>query len=237
MPFKSFELEDLGTVTVYKRRGSRNLRLSVTRKGAIRITITAWAPYQAGVDFVRAKRDWLQNHIPATPSLLQEGMLIGKSHRLHFLSDPTVTAPRSRLHGSQVIISYSPLDNPAAPGVQTVAEQACIRALRQQAKHQLPVRLRALADEYGYHYNSVTIKRLTGRWGSCDQNRDIVLNLFLMQLPWELIDYVLMHELAHTRVLRHGPVFWEEMERYTPHAKRLRKQTHQYQPSLHPEAA
>ena len=73
---------------------------------------------------------------------------------------------------------------------------------------------------------------MTSRWGSCDQQHNIVLNLFLMQLPWELIDYVLVHELAHTQVLRHGPDFWQLMERLLPDCRSLRRRMRDHQPVL-----
>jgi predicted metal-dependent hydrolase len=91
-----------------------------------------------------------------------------------------------------------------------------------------------LASQTGFSYASVGVKQLKSRWGSCNTQREIVLNLFLMQLPWKLIDYVLVHELTHTKVMRHGAPFWHEMERHLPHAKSLRKQMADYQPMLIP---
>ena len=70
----------------------------------------------------------------------------------------------------------------------------------------------------------------SGRWGSCDSKRNIVLNLYLMELPWELIDYVLFHELTHTEVLRHGPDFWSAMKRVLPDVQRRRKAIKSYRP-------
>jgi hypothetical protein len=89
-----------------------------------------------------------------------------------------------------------------------------------------------LAQKHGFEYSSVSVKRLKGRWGSCDQHQNIVLNLYLMQLPWELIDYVLLHELTHTRILRHGPDFWAAMQRVLPNVKAIRKEMKQHQPVL-----
>jgi predicted metal-dependent hydrolase len=74
--------------------------------------------------------------------------------------------------------------------------------------------------------------RLKGRWGSCDQDKNIVLNLFLMQLPWQLIDYVLLHELCHTMHLDHGPGFWQTFLMHKPTAKDLRREIRHYQPNF-----
>ncbi|MGZ6005017.1 MAG: M48 family metallopeptidase, partial [Candidatus Saccharimonadales bacterium] len=117
-------------------------------------------------------------------------------------------------------------------GVQAKALIGCERALRQEAETLLPQRLKQLADKHDYSYTGVDIKKLKSRWGSCNQHHHISLNLYLMMLPWALIDYVLLHELNHTKHLNHSPSFWTEIETKMPHAKQLRKQLRAFQPSL-----
>ncbi|HET8992036.1 MAG TPA: M48 family metallopeptidase, partial [Candidatus Saccharimonadales bacterium] len=68
--------------------------------------------------------------------------------------------------------------------------------------------------------------------GSCDQSKNITLNLYLMQLPWHLIDYVLLHELTHTVVFKHGPDFWAEMDKYLPDSKSLRSEMKDYKTTV-----
>jgi predicted metal-dependent hydrolase len=87
------------------------------------------------------------------------------------------------------------------------------------AERILTRRLRELADEYGFAYNRVTIRNQRTRWGSCSHNNNISLNMKLMRLPDELVDYVLLHELVHTRVHNHGSGFWRELEKYVPGAR------------------
>src|SRR4051812_47334406 len=83
MANKDFTLDSGLPVTVYKRRGSRSLRLTVTPHGQVRVTIPAWAPYKAGVEFAKARQDWIHTqHKPLTP--LADGQPVGKAHRLVF---------------------------------------------------------------------------------------------------------------------------------------------------------
>ena len=117
--------------------------------------------------------------------------------------------------------------------VQVAVEAACLRALRRQATSLLKQRLNQLALTHELAYSHLAIKRMKGRWGSCDQNHNIVLNLFLVQLPWELIDYVILHELTHTKVLRHGEPFWSELEKVVPKARQLRKAIKMYHPAIY----
>jgi len=231
MASKDFTLDDGLMLTVYKRRGNRHLRLSIGPSGKIRVSIPAWAPYKLGVDFARTRQAWIRaQHTP--PAVLKQGQQIGKSHHLQFVPKPGHAKVTSRVAATEVIVSYPAGDDQAAAAVQAAAHKAAVRSLRLQAEQLLPQRLASLAAMHGFTYTSVNIKRLKGRWGSCDHQQRIVLNLFLMQLPWELIDYVLLHELAHTRVLRHGPDFWQELKAVLPDVAERRRQLRDYQPAL-----
>ncbi len=122
--------------------------------------------------------------------------------------------------------------SPGDETVQAAAKAAALRALRKQAVSLLGQRLAQLAQIHGLDYRGLTIKRMKRRWGSCDGQHNIVLNLHLVQLPWECIDYVILHELAHTKVLHHGPDFWAMLESLEPKARALRKAIKRYQPDL-----
>jgi predicted metal-dependent hydrolase len=232
MAFKDFHIDGMGTVTVYKRRGTRNLRLSVRSDGSLRVTIPTWLPYTTGVEFARARRKWIADHAQPTTELLVDGQLIGKAHHLSLKANRQSTKVQSRVKASEILITFPETHTPTDSAVQKSARAASIRALRNQAEQLLPIRLQELADKHGLSYQSVSVKHLKTRWGSCDQDRNIVLNLFLMQLPWQLIDYVLLHELTHTRVMKHGPEFWEAMGRLDPDTIQHRKLIKAHRPSL-----
>lgn len=97
------------------------------------------------------------------------------------------------------------------------------------AREHLATRLEELATSHGLEYNRVTFRRQTTRWGSCSSENNLSLNLKLMRLPQELRDYILLHELVHTRVKGHGRVFWDELERYLPGAKSVDRRLKAYQ--------
>lgn len=231
MPHKQFMLEGDVPVSIYKRRASRSLRLSISAAGEVRVSIPAWAPYSAGLAFAQSKYDWILSE-RRPRQLLTGGQPIGKAHHLRLVAKPGLAKPASRVMSGAVLVSYPPELAADDPAVQKAARTSSIRALRAQAQQLLPQRLAKLAETHGFSYSSVTIKQLKSRWGSCDQDKVITLNLFLMQLPWEYIDYVLLHELMHTRIMRHGPDFWQAMTEIQPETKALRKRLHEYHPVL-----
>ena len=88
------------------------------------------------------------------------------------------------------------------------------------AKDYLLNRLNKLAIKNGFTYNKATIRNQKTRWGSCSQNNNISLNIQLINLPVDLIDYVILHELVHTEVKNHSDRFWKTLDRYVENSKK-----------------
>ena len=93
--------------------------------------------------------------------------------------------------------------------VQELLRNAIVRALKKSAQAYLSPLLSELASHYGFRYKKVKITGSKSRWGSCSTTGNINLSCYLMLLPPHLMDYVLLHELTHTREMNHGPKFWE----------------------------
>lgn len=110
--------------------------------------------------------------------------------------------------------------------------QSAVRELLRKAARQILVpRVAAFAKEYGYTYRRIFIKDLTSRWGSCSEHGNINLNLWLLLLPSQYVDYVIKHELAHLSELNHSPRFWQELDSMTGGpgtAKALSKAQNEY---------
>lgn len=106
-------------------------------------------------------------------------------------------------------------------------------SLRRNAKSILPVRLERLSKQCGLPYASVKINSSKGRWGSCSARKNINLSFFLMLLPSHLIDYVLLHELCHTREMNHSERFWGLLNQFTDGKSRaLREELRKYRTEI-----
>ncbi len=100
---------------------------------------------------------------------------------------------------------------------------------KENARQLLTKRLYELAQKYDFQYNKVSIRSQKTRWGSCSSKNNISLNKKLLHLPNDLIDYILLHELVHTRVKNHSKDFWNELETVVPNARSIDKQLREYQ--------
>lgn len=98
------------------------------------------------------------------------------------------------------------------------------------AKREILARLALLSERHGLGYNRSSVRRQRTLWGSCSPKKNISLNLRLTRLPAELMDYVIVHELVHTKILNHSSLFWAELERHVPGARTLDKRLREHRP-------
>ncbi|WP_448779103.1 YgjP family zinc-dependent metalloprotease [Bacteroides congonensis] len=106
-------------------------------------------------------------------------------------------------------------------------------SMRRNAKSILPPRLERLSKQCGLSYTSVKINSSQGRWGSCSGRKDINLSYYLVLLPSHLIDYVLLHELCHTREMNHSERFWALLNQLTEgKALALREELKKYRTEI-----
>ena len=231
MPAKVVEVEGIGTVKFYKRSGSKGIRLTLGVDNTIRVTMPRWLSYHAAQMFVVSKKDWVASHNKPL-HIFKNGDQIGKAHRVCYVSSTNQAACVARVTNNQIRVLYNPNIDPHKALVQAATYKGALRALKKEASSLLPARLQQLATLHGFSYQSVAVKHMRSRWGSCSKQQNLSLNIFLMQLPWDLIDYVIIHELAHTKALNHGKDFWDIMEACLPDARQRRKAIHQYRPAF-----
>lgn len=233
MSVKKIELPGAIPVTLQKRAQNRSLRLSITSSGSVRVTLPHWTPFSAAQAFAHSQLEWIQAELAKqVPALIESGQRVGKLHYVRFEHVFGGQSISSRVTGTEVIVRMLPGEVSSDSSVQQRTRAAAIRALKREASTLLPPRLAGLAAKHGLSYTSIAVKSLKRRWGSCDTHRAITLNLYLMELPWEYIDYVLLHELAHTVHMNHGADFWGLLARLEPRARLLSKQLRKHQPVL-----
>jgi hypothetical protein len=84
-----------------------------------------------------------------------------------------------------------------------------------------------LANKYGFTYGELTLRKMKTRWGSCTHHNNISLNIGLIALTDELKDYVILHELVHTKVKNHSKEFWDELGSIIHNPKSFNKELKQ----------
>ena len=80
-----------------------------------------------------------------------------------------------------------------------------------QKKETIMNRVKYLSLKYKFSHNKISIRRMKSRWGSCSYNNDIRINICVSYLPQRLQDYIILHELMHTKIKNHSRHFWSEL--------------------------
>jgi predicted metal-dependent hydrolase len=213
--------DEFGEITIRRSKLARSVKLSLAPSGSLRISMPPYAPLFLAKRLINSSRASLRElQASHRHSDLHNGMRIGKSHHILIKEG---NALKVQLHEQSIIIWLPPALSLESPLVTTQAVPIIIKALRREAKSYLPRRLAYLADEHGFHYESVRFSHASTRWGSCSSNGTISLNIALMRLDFNLIDYVLVHELSHTKQMNHSQAFWELVEHSDPEYKLHRR--------------
>ena len=220
--------DEFGEITVKKHPRSQHIKISIATDGRLRASRPTHASVRSLTLMIHNSRDeiraMLDTHGPST--IYEEGMQIGKSHSLLVQQGSSLSIRRQQLKLIVTLPSGTLLDSPA---VQDKIRAEVRKILRKEASHYLPRRLKVLASNLGCTYERVRFSHASTRWGSCSNNGTISLNIALMNLPFELIDYVLVHELCHTKQMNHSISFWKLVEsadpEYVVHRKTLKLHT------------
>jgi len=95
---------------------------------------------------------------------------------------------------------------------------------RSKAKEYIPSRINDWKLKMNLEFNTLNFRLAKRRWGSCSSRRVITLNPYMMKLSYEMIDYIIVHELAHLEYLNHSKDFYTLVEEYIPDYKNIEKQ-------------
>jgi predicted metal-dependent hydrolase len=219
-------------VMISRRKGTRNLRISLKDDGIIRLSVPYGVPDFAAKAFIRSKIEWVQkNHKPL--ALLENGMHIGKSHRL-VIKHNNASRNSTKITDTEIRVMLPKTTSWSSSQAQTIIKKACEKALLSEAVSLLPQRLNQISRETGIEFNQFYIKKLKSRWGACDNHKNITLNIYLIQLDWKLIDYVIRHELAHTHHPHHQQDFWSYLAQICPDFKQLRSELKKQPTNVYP---
>lgn len=213
---------DFGEISIRRSALSRSISVRVAPDGRLRASMPPYAGLGSLKRMINASRLDIRRLLAEQTSHapLTDGMTIGKSHTLIVTAGKELAA---RLTKSQLEVTLPPTATLADTAVDSYLTPFIIKALRQEAKAYLPRRLEYLAAAHGFSYQSVRFSHASSRWGSCSSRGTISLNIALMKLPFELIDYVLYHELSHLNNMNHSTAFWKQVELLDPHFREHRR--------------
>lgn len=240
MNVKITQIDGIGEVKLVRKARSTQLRISVRSSGEVLVSIPWLYSFSRGEAFLSEKREWIvktleklkRKGVAKIP--LQPGVLFSTRNLRYEVLPVKTDKVKVYFHPEQqsVVIGYPEMASLEQPEIRDKIRLNLEGVLRYEAKRYLPGRARELAAGFNYSFNKITIKNNRTNWGSCSGLGNINLNLHLMRLPDRLIDYILVHELVHTKIPNHGPVFKQTLRSHFPDATELDKTIKKYRPVL-----
>lgn len=215
----TLELEDGRTVPVFLTRHprARKMKLRIARaSGRVTLTLPPRTPLKLATSFLSDSADWISAELAdcLTALPVTAGTLLPVRG-----SDHTVLADSDRQRGikiqeSQIIV---PASDPDLIGARVK------RGLTGLAKKQIQDSLDYYAAVMNTHYSGVTITDAKTRWGSCASNGALRFNFRLIMAEPHILDYVVVHELAHRTHMDHSRAFWDLVGDHCPDYKATRR--------------
>lgn len=231
---KEFTDDIVGRVQVRRHHNSRHIRFRLSPRRELIATVPPRTPLIAIKAAVRASRKNIKRLVDDQEHQVSyhSQQKIGQSHKLIFIESAASSKPTSKRQGTLITVHLPTDMTTDHPDAQAAAQTMAIKALDRESRAYLPRRLSTLAMRHGHSYMRVRYTHTTSRWGSCSSNGTISLNIALMKLPIDLIDYVLVHELCHTKQMNHSKDFWDLVHQADPHWRDHRRQIKTYSPLL-----
>ena len=227
MTTKVVQFTHIGAVNFRKNRRSKNIKISVKPDKSVHVSFPYFVSAREVTAFVIKNEQWIllqQQKFESRKNIFAEGTVVKtKIYEVRFVQGEENSGQRV---GNTITLKIADFNGEAS---KQFVENTLTSIYRLEAKKLLPPRLNELAKEHQFHFNKLTIRNNKRNWGSCSSKNNISLNLQMMKLPDELIDYILLHELVHTEIKNHGPGFWKRLDGITNHrAKELAREVRKY---------
>lgn len=227
MPKQVVQIKPIGNVTFSQNRRSKNIKVSVKTDKSVLVSYPFYVSSKEVLSFITKNEDWIlhqQKKMDARKTTIEPNSeLKTKLHTVQFIKG---TQNRITQKDSEISIIVTDFESDEC---RSFIDHYLTEIYRFEAKRILPIRLVELASKFNFPFNNVTIRNNRRNWGSCSSKNNISLNLQMMKLPDELIDYILLHELVHTKIKNHSSKFWDKLNEITNmQARELAREVHKY---------
>ena len=215
--------------TVLESPGMKAHYLSVEREQGV-VLKGRLLPEPKADRLVLRKARWVLEKLELVRSVKEGDIVTGS--RIGYLGRQYYTEVvfEEGLVGAQIAFNHSRFRIQVAPGdrAQEDIQEALKGFFRAKALEKITPRIRRWSAETGLVYEAFKLRTMEKRWGSCTAGNTILLNPSVIQLPFSLIDYVIVHELCHTKVKDHSKEFWAELSRHMGNWKELDEQIQRF---------
>jgi len=201
-----------------------SLRISINAKAEIIVSAPKFMPEFMIRKFVEAQKTWIENNL----AKVKKNQVAVKTDELYIFDKKYQVIINDQadkmgifVRGEKIFVNNLSKKTPAK-----IAQQI-EEFLKKTASKYIATRTQILAKKMGISYQHISLREQSSRWGSCSSHGNLNFNWRLVHYPPAIIDYVIIHELAHRLEMNHSKKFWEIVKKhdseYLIHKGQLRK--------------
>ncbi len=221
---------------VRSRRRTRTIEISVNPRGGVRVSAPLRSTHEEIRAVVERRSEWIARHQRATVPVPVREFISGESLLYLGWPVPLAVEPTERQRVSAELRNdHFHIGVPAGlegDERRVAIERAVMRWFGERAASYLEERVARWTQAGGRHPSRVLVRNQRKRWGSCAPDGTLRFNWRIVMAEPAVIDYVVVHELAHLAVHDHSPAFWAEVERVLPDYRARRSALKRAGPTL-----
>jgi len=233
---KSIEkvIEHIGKVVFVKFPTSKKIKIIIKPNSSVKVTLPLSVSYLEAERFVIEKKEWIVNSLNKFKEKQQSQFIYNDSVKNITKFHDLVLTKNLRhnfyisVKKNVITVSYPEELNISDIRLQKAINKGIEIALKKEAVEYIFNRINYLSEKTGIKFNELKISTAKSKWGSCTSQNNINISANVMRLPEHLIDYILLHELAHVNEKNHGHNFWVLLNKLTGNARGLDKELKNY---------
>ncbi len=201
------------------RSHRRSILIQIAPTGAVVVKAPTLLPKFLIDQFVESKKEWIEKKVAVTQKFpLKIKHAIEDGDIYYYLGNPYVVTIDL---GRQITLDKGKLHYPKHLLFRGKVELT--NWYVKEAKRIITERVNFYANAMNTAYKNITYSDTSSKWGSCAPNNALQFNWRLVMAPILVLDYVVVHELSHTKEKNHGPKFWKIVAAYKPAYKQYIK--------------
>lgn len=214
--------DDIIVIDELIRSHRRTISIIVENDGRVIVRAPNHIPHEEILRFIRLKKDWIKSKqvsVIDRKKKIRRKMYVtgekfpylGNEYPLHYITNNKNVF---EFDGSKFIMN---------PNYKLQANDIFIRWYKMTAKKIISNKVQAFALQHGLKHGSIRINSAKTRWGSCSNKKNLNFSYRLVLTPEFVIDYIILHELAHTIEMNHSKKFWDIVKTLCPEYKKAEK--------------
>ncbi|MBE9584631.1 DUF45 domain-containing protein [Mucilaginibacter sp. JRF] len=215
--------------TIEEKEGLKSHYISVQKDLGVILKGKAVPLYKAD-QMILKKARWILNKLELVKQIHSDEIVtgsripyLGRKYYAEVIKDANVKGVILDFNHSKFKFTINP-----SIDIQVELKKTIQQFYKSKAIDKITPRIRKWSNTTRLSYNKLKYLFLDKRWGSCTKENNIVININVIKLPFSIIDYVIVHELAHTKIKNHSKEYWAEISKHMPNWNILNEKLIEY---------